>query len=282
MQARPLQIYKIPAYPTRLEVLADPHLLKENIPPAWRFAPQMVGVVALMLAVNACVGADSQSASRPGATQPGATTAAVSSEPHLAPLDPAVVAPIFQHGDGRGATGCVVVSPPIFLSEEEALQIITEEFSRAGIEVTGKNVDLEGVSIQWLEFEYKLEDDILQKEFYEIGMASPLVADLVDENRAIAIEYVSMHDYNQVRREASLSSVSSYDTQEVAQAVASTVEKEGKSVYFGTFYDPMVRFEHDSASSWEEAEAAGEAEAKELLRQQIQDFIEWLQAQGVI
>ncbi len=43
MQARPL--YKTSDYPTRLEVLADPHLLQENLAAAWRFAPQVAGQV---------------------------------------------------------------------------------------------------------------------------------------------------------------------------------------------------------------------------------------------
>ena len=34
------------------------------------------------------------------------------------------VTPIFEHGTGRGATGCIVVSSPVFLSEEEAMQVI--------------------------------------------------------------------------------------------------------------------------------------------------------------
>ena len=46
-----------------------------------------------------------------------------------------VVAPIFEHGTGRGADGCVVVSPPVFLSEEEAVQVIREELAKQGIKL---------------------------------------------------------------------------------------------------------------------------------------------------
>ncbi len=45
------------------------------------------------------------------------------------------VAPIFEHGEGRGATGCVVISPPVFLSEEEALQIVKEELAKHGVKL---------------------------------------------------------------------------------------------------------------------------------------------------
>jgi hypothetical protein len=43
------------------------------------------------------------------------------------------VAPIFKHGEGRGATGCVVMTPPVFLSEEEGMQILREELAKHGI-----------------------------------------------------------------------------------------------------------------------------------------------------
>ena len=41
------------------------------------------------------------------------------------------VAPIFEHGEGRLATGCIVITPPVFLSEEEGMQILREEFAKA-------------------------------------------------------------------------------------------------------------------------------------------------------
>ena len=54
------------------------------------------------------------------------------------------VAPIFKHGEGRGATGCIVVSPPVFLSEEEALQIVKEELAKHGVQLAA-GPRLEGV-----------------------------------------------------------------------------------------------------------------------------------------
>jgi hypothetical protein len=57
-----------------------------------------------------------------------------------------VVAPIFEHGEGRGATGCVVVTFPVFLSEEEAMQVIREELAEHGIDLT-RGPDLEGLTV---------------------------------------------------------------------------------------------------------------------------------------
>ena len=47
-----------------------------------------------------------------------------------------LVAPIFEHGKGRGATGCIVIAPPVFLSEEDARQAIEEELKRIKINFT--------------------------------------------------------------------------------------------------------------------------------------------------
>jgi hypothetical protein len=105
------------AYPTRLEVLEDPELLTWHLPAAWRHLPAMSGAIGFFLGVNLTVNPAEEKA---GAAKPTANTAAV-------------VAPIFEHGEGRGATGCVVTSPPVFLSEEEALQVIREELAKRGV-----------------------------------------------------------------------------------------------------------------------------------------------------
>ena len=46
-----------------------------------------------------------------------------------------IVAPIFEHGAGRGAEGCRAVAPPVFLSEEEGMQILREELAKHGVQL---------------------------------------------------------------------------------------------------------------------------------------------------
>ena len=58
----------------------------------------------------------------------------------------AIVAPIFQHGEGRGATGCIVMSPPVFLSEEEALQVIREEMAAKGVQLGTNQTTVAGIT----------------------------------------------------------------------------------------------------------------------------------------
>lgn len=108
MKAKPAARTHVPRYPTRLEVLADPDLLKKHLPPRWKAGAEMAGAVSFLLLANAGIR---------GATSPAS---------HLS-VRPAVVAPIFVHGEGRGATGCEVINPPVFLSEQDAMQVIREE-----------------------------------------------------------------------------------------------------------------------------------------------------------
>lgn len=270
MDVKPVKRYRVPAYPTRLEVLADPDILANNVPHNWHQNAVTAAALGAFLAANACAQAD-----------PGAKS--------LLPKA-AVVAPIFEHGSGRGSTGCVAVAPPVFLSEEEALQVITEELTGAGLEVTATNVVLKRVKIsQHIEKldEFGNDGKWLLNDIPEL--AEPLSIDITDDKHRVAVEYVSESDYFRLGGPRSFSTSQRYDFCEVATGVAKAVEKKGPAVYFGAFYDPLVqadrsqfRDEKDCRKRWEQEQAQGEAEAKRLLRLQVKDFVDWLKGQGVI
>jgi hypothetical protein len=132
MDPRPVRRAGKPGYPTKLEALEDPDLLRRHTPPSLRRGREIAGAATLLFAANlaACGGPVGE----------GGAPA----EPVEPPMG-AIVAPLFSHGDGRGATGCVVSAPPVFLSEEEALQIITEELSRHGLSFANRNITVDSV-----------------------------------------------------------------------------------------------------------------------------------------
>ena len=66
-----------------------------------------------------------------------------------------IVAPVFEHGEGRGATGCIVVSPPVFMSEEEGMQILREELAKHGIQLKAGGT-LEGIRVPARSESYEL------------------------------------------------------------------------------------------------------------------------------
>ncbi|XHR27970.1 MAG: hypothetical protein ACFUZC_18825 [Chthoniobacteraceae bacterium] len=61
------------------------------------------------------------------------------------------VAPLFAHGKGQGAFGCVVVTPPVFLTEAEAREVIEEEAKKAGVDFTERGHKLSKVPVPFLE-----------------------------------------------------------------------------------------------------------------------------------
>lgn len=273
MIPQPVKRYRTPGYPVRLEVLADPDLLLRNVPANWGRNAVLMGALAAFLATGAWARADGDE----GKAKPNA----------------AIVAPVFEHGEGRGATGCVAVAPPSFLSEEEALVVITEELTKAGLKVTGKNVVLEGVTIpQRLELLQRDGDNWKREVQVVPDKAEPLVVDLVDGNRGIGVEYVAESDYLPLGGVRSNSTVQGYDFRGVATEVAARVREQATGIRFGIFYDPMVKIgrdwrlhgkdQKDWAAAWQKARDEAQAESKRLLRLQVKDFVDWLKGQGAI
>ena len=276
LTCKPVSCCRQPAYPTRLDVETTPDLLDRHVPYNWLSRTELSGALATLLAVNA--GGCSDSADK------GTVNVAKS---------PSVVAPIFEHGEGRGATGCVVVSPPVFLSEEEALTIIREQLAEYGIRFTENDVVMPSVKLPSRKDEFqqdwitgrmrwnRVDDNSLTLDF-EVDLRNP-------ESR-IAVEYVSESDLDMFNGNR-YSSVQSFETKEMAEWLVSNIKKQGRGVYVGVFYDPLSKLDFNSAyrndpnskrPTWQERREQGKAESSNLLRQQVKDFAEWLKGQGVI
>jgi hypothetical protein len=240
MRSNPVRKYGNPKYPTRLEVAARPALLRRHQPPAWCKWPELTGAAGLFLLADAA--RLSAADSSPKGSQNPAPTNAV-----------AIVAPIFQHGEGRGATGCMVMSPPVFLSEEEALQVIREEMATQGVQLGTNQTTLAGITVErfhWLapatptgttngpksagpKFEIK-------KEAFNADAAAP--------NKRLFVEFLGERDgrewdWERQKEEGnqSISTVHSYDLPKTADYFAQRVKRQATDkFYLGTFYDPLA------------------------------------------
>ncbi len=300
LAARPVRRLHPPVYPTRLEVLANPEVLRRNLPVSGLFRGESVPLAAALMAVGlgGCTDADPSPEARRKAALERVAAAAI-------------VAPIFEHGEGRGATGCVVVAAPVFLSEEEALQVVREELCLAGLTITESGVPMEGVWIP--QFEWQPSTDWVSGNYdwrrAEVPTRVPLELDLKDSQLEVAIEYVCSDDALALDASGGQSTVESYDTRESAFRVAQQVRKNGKGSYVGVFYDPMpdvrtlgpdpvdreLRDLYRSVATYFDSkdevplqqcmariQELRSFEPKRLLRQQVRDFVEWLKGQGVI
>ncbi len=273
MEPKPVQDYAAPKYPTRRDL--------------------MLGAAGFVL-IDLLGGSDASGAEN---AKPAA--------------ERTVVAPIFKHGEGRGATGCIVIAPPVFLSEEEAMQIIREELAtKHGVKL-GDPMTIADVKITARVIQFEVEEKDGKRELKERVEVveedtTPLKLNGVDRQKKIAVRFVSKKAYCDLggpqscyRRATSsgptyvLSTVQPYDFHEVAQYVAAQVKKQSKSdLYVGLLYDPVYKLDSRAlepiealrllAEHYKEAEARRKAEVRDLLRQQCRDFAAWLKQQKVL
>ena len=239
MKSKPVRKYTSPKYPTRLEVATRPGLLYRHQPPAWRKWPELTGAAGLfLLADTARLPAADGSPKGPNPAQTNAV---------------AIVAPIFQHGEGRGSTGCMVMSPPVFLSEEEALQVIREEMATIGVQLRTNQTTLAGITVErflWSVPAAPIGATNGTKQAgptYEIKQ-EPFKTDAADPVRKVFVEFLSERDADRWdgerdNEEGKLgwSTVHSYDLPKTAAYVAERVKRQvTDKLYFGAFYDPLA------------------------------------------
>jgi len=213
MNVIPVCSYHDPAFPTRDVLYAHPELL--------RLAPNRWRHHRLVLTALAATGLLS------GMQQAWAVGESVSPAPRIAP--------IFQHGDGNGSFGCIVVNPPVFLSEEEARQVITEEAKRLGLTFTSDSPTLEGVQVP-----------ITDRYAFDDGPArwrkTTLVLDGEDARHKVAYEFVSEQDLDawETRFHGIVSTVSHYNLLGTAILLGQGLAKSEPEPRVGIFYEPGI------------------------------------------
>jgi hypothetical protein len=272
MRVRPVKRKPAPRYPTRDYLREHPELL-DVVPERWRNNRLVLGVlggaVFLMMAGDALAG-DKRTQQNSAAR----------------------VAPIFNHGTGRGAFGCIAVNPPVFLTEEEARSVVADEAKKAGLTfapdaLTIKNTLLP-VTDQFGAMNFRDRKAQDSKPPVKVG---DLVLDGYDKKHDVAYEFVSKSDFGSWERKdyKFSSSVSGYDMRGAAEAVQSGLNAAKPPAYIGVFYEPLAKApleDHERMRSsqidWEKRTKAGRQVGEEMLREQVRDFIQWLKAQGVI
>src|SRR5262245_60227235 len=119
-----LKGYRTPAYPRR-DAVDDGSLLRW-MPRRWQAGGKVAAGMAILFAAPPAQADVSPPAGKVGeAAKPGAGQEGVK--------QPAPLTRVFEHGEGRGAFGCVAVAPPAFLTEADARQVILEEFAKVGV-----------------------------------------------------------------------------------------------------------------------------------------------------
>lgn len=267
LKVTPAVRYLEPRYPSAEQAALDPSLLR-------RLPRRFSAVPAVCAALSAVLALGLTGCHAPDDTAPGADKA------------PALNIPVFAHGDGIGSYGCVSVAPPVFLSEEEALSVIRDEAAKYGLELSG---DAGTVPAQLP----------LHNTFPPAGeprqplktARGELTLDGYFDSAGIGVEFVSVGDLAawQDPGQTSFSSVEDYYFQDAADALANGNEN------LAVFYDPASadysEFQYDwpddddgsgYAAYAEDYAARQKEKSLDDLREQVKDFLRWLQGQGVI
>lgn len=302
MKLTPIDHYIAPKYPTQQAVLRSPGILY-TAPKRWKSKSGVM--TALVLTVTT------------GLTGCGAKAPEASSVPEAESADSTIVSstiseyvlvgevpdasvplaspdgygknlgtiPLFIHGEGRGSYGCVSVAPPVFLSEEEAIQVIREEAEAQGVHFS-ETIDIEGTfpATTWD------LDSPFSPTTAPGTWEGKLTLDGYDSNLNLGFEYVSHEDIKNWNSDTGYAStVIQYDYKGTAQRLSDATEN------VAVFYDPASQdydafdqgFDWDDPSaniSEYETQYTDEQKEKviEDLRAQVRDFLEWLKGQGVI
>ena len=289
----PLSHYNGAKYPTKEQIQLHPELLR-IIPRRWSRNPVVLTALGLVLSagLTAC-GTVSQSIlpdnSAPAASgetaasdqpssdhSPASVTSAVDSAEDSAEAsanDPeALDIPIFAHGTGRSSYGCMSVAPPVFLSEEEAMQVIAEECAAQGIDISGQKT-ISGTFPATSTLPVAISDSDSDKTY-----TGELQLDGYSEDLGIGVEFVSTDDIKDWRSNPrSISTVDEYDLKGTAQRLVDCTDN------VAVFYDPTADDYNDFTGSNEESYVESSREKSlEELREQVRDFLQWLKGQGVI
>lgn len=196
--------------------------------------------------------------------------------------------PLFAHGEGTGTIGCVSVSAPVFLSEEEAVAIISAEFDKAGymLEKNGSEISA-ALPVT------KYNSDLEKPLDFRMGKLS---VDGALPDFGLSVEFVSSEDYTLWHEnEQPMLSVETYRMKDAAQLLTDSNQN------LLVLYDPATYVETDALSAiertegmsdeayqelWNEAHEAAAQEARAVserqLREQVTSFLSWLKAEGVL
>jgi hypothetical protein len=276
MKRKGLSGYKPPAYPARGEV--GESALVRWMPRRWRSNGKVAAGMAILFAAGPGVPAAFADATPPpvGDSVNGKAKPVVSDKGNLPR--------IFEHGEGRGAFGCVAVAPPAFLTEADARQVILEEFAKVGVKFELDKKTVPGLRKVEVEVTYKEVKNPKGGSPYEKVRhekdAGPLVLDGYDVHHNLGFEYISEEDYFKLGGERDGSTVQSYDFKPLATRLSAAAQRDG-SVRLGVFYDPMASVDWHETSDTEYHDPPNE-KGRAQLRAQVRDFITWLKSEKIL
>jgi len=273
LRVRPLDNYETPRYPTLAVHNCDPSFTIRHIPQGWAGKSLTLGLLATFaLSAPMALASDGSSRSAPPPV-PSDPQASNLPEPGKSIVERASVAPVFIHGDGRGATGCVVIGAPVFLSENEAMEIVLAELQRAGLSFDDRDHLVPGM--EW-------DEPLLRTGFFAArhrpapSAKKPYTVELYDTHNQLAVKIITAGNYHLSGGAFDGSSVADWDLLALAQKTVERLQASA-TVNAVVFYDPLQH-----GGSFGDDRENGIARAREQLRAQVHDFLGWLKSRKIV
>jgi hypothetical protein len=268
MKVTPIKRYNTPGYPIQEILAAHPELLR-LIPKRWANSPLVLSALSMVCLILAACNR------RPAEEKTSAVKAA---NPTVqSRLSATRVAPIFHHGDGRGSFGCVATAAPVFLTEDEARQVIIEEAATAGIHFENNKQLMAIVEAEDIAIDVRTRKPKTHK--------LSLVLDGTDPQRNISFEFVSEKDIDAWEMgRSNWGTVGGIAIEPVAEGLQKGFSKTDTGQALGVFYDPVSYYSFNKQTDFPTSGNGREATDKSIqeLREQVRDFIAWLKTQGII
>lgn len=301
MEIKPVKKMEKPKYPVKEDVTINE--LKASVPKRWASgtaAKVALGTLAAMSLAGCTPPIETTGAPTPPAAQTEETasltqdprptitfmetagvpaaipTPVIEDMPMGEPAMPMVsIAPLFIHGAGRGAFGCDMVTPPAFMSEDEALDVINEAAKEYGLNFSDQDSPI------FLNVTQPVTNLYDSDEKQSSDRTMELNTDYADKQYGIAIEFVSIDDVKKWHREGEfVSSVEEYDAKDAAdqlkQGLQNATNMEFIDYTAGVMYDPC------SHAEGVQTEESLRALSVSDLKAQVKDFFEWLKSEGII
>ena len=150
------------------------------------------------------------------------------------------IAPIFIHGKGIGLTGEDIPVPHVFLSENEAREIIDNELEKINVIFDKTDIEMKTIIIEkkmiTLNKEEYLKGRLVSKE--EVIDKKNLIMDRYCTEYNLGYEFISKEDYDDYKKKEYKSSIQGFDLKIIAEYLNNKL-KEQDDVNAVVFYDPL-------------------------------------------
>ena len=289
MKIKPLKQYKNPSYPTYEESKRDARLL-EHVPRRWKNGIPLASLMGSgLLLQTLCAGCKDNAEPKESVAVKLANLFKKKNDEaaNNTPALPATrVAPILEEALANDGCGSFGDAPePIYLSENEALDLIQAEMEKAGLRVRDM-VTLDGVLVPNT---FQLGERKFERGKEIIFKLRPLkegayTFDLGTEDKSVMVKFLQARDFYRWEDDVFGDLTGSWHDLPwlVTQMRETFLQRtNGAPVIIGLFFDPMPD------SDWffledGDMQIYTKEDAREKLRKQVLHFMEYLKQNGIV